>query len=190
MPTIKRLTFTGNIGHLYYDDGSIIRLIPSVNNQWIPTTGGGGSTGPPATGTQADLVAWMVAHIDAFAYGQGSGRLSPLTSGYADCSGLTWFAYKTVTGLEIGTWTGAQQGYGTVIENGGGGSSPVEANMVLGDLLFYSWSGHNANYDHVDMYTGPNQVLGHGGPGTGPTYKVMDTRAAAAYEWRVRRYIP
>lgn len=187
MPTIKRLTFAGNVALLYHDDGSIIRLIPSVDNQWIPTVGGGSD--PPPTGDQAALVAWMVAHIDAFAYSQGAGRLSPLTSGYTDCSGLTWFAYKTITGLEIGTWTGAQQNYGTVIQNGVAGQSPTEANMVIGDLLFYSWSGPNSNYDHVDMYTGPNQVLGHGGPGSGPTYKTMNTRAAAAYEWRVRRYI-
>ena len=187
MPTVTRLTFAGSIAYLYYDDGSNLALVPATAGQWLPTVGGG--TEPPPTGDQAAVVAWLVAHINAFAYSQGSGRTSPLTSGYTDCSALVWFAYRTVTGLEIGTWTGAQQGYGTVIQDGVAGSSPNEANMVLGDLLFYSWSGPNSNYDHVDMYTGPNQVLGHGGPGSGPTYKTMDTRAAAAYEWRVRRYI-
>jgi cell wall-associated NlpC family hydrolase len=184
---ISRLTFAGNLALVYQDDGSVVRLVPSVHNQWVPTTDAG--TDPPPAGTQADLVAWMVAHISAFAYSQASGRLSPLTSGYTDCSGLTWFCYKTVTGIDIGTWTGAQQGSGTVIQDGLAGSSPTEANMVLGDLVFYSWSGPNSNYDHVDMYTGPNQVLGHGGPESGPTYKVMNTRCAAAYEWRVRRYL-
>lgn len=187
MPAVKRLTFTGNIGHLYFDDGSVLQLIPGTDNQWV--AGRFGTPLEPPTGDQAAVVAWLVAHIGAFAYSQASGRLSPLTSGYTDCSALMHYVYSAVAGIEIGTWTGAQQGYGTIIEDGGGGSSPVEANMVLGDLLFYSWSGPNSNYDHVDMYTGPNQVLGHGGPGSGPTYKTMDTRAAAAYEWRVRRYI-
>lgn len=190
MPDIKRLTFTGNIAHLYYDDGSILRLIPSVNNQWVPTTGTAPPPPPPPpTGTQADIVAWLAAHESAFAYSQASGRLDPITSGYTDCSGLVHYVYLTVAGVEIGTWTGAQQGSGTIIQEGSAGAVPTESGMVEADLVFFNWSGPNSNFDDVKTYVGSNQLESHGGPGVGPTIKSLSGVCAGAYEWRVRRYI-
>jgi putative chitinase len=152
------------------------------------------SAPPPPTGQQDALAAWMTSHVGAFRYSQASPqRLDPVTYGQTDCSGLTYYVYKTVANTHIGTWTGThddgQQQYGTVVEDGSSGSSPNEANMVKGDLVFYNWSGPNVDFDHVDMYVGSNQVCGHGGPGVGPNTKTMSSRCAAAYNWRVRRYI-
>lgn len=148
----------------------------------------------PPTGLQDALVAWMTGHVGAFRYSQASPqRRDPVTYGQTDCSGLTGYVYETVADTHIGWWTGThddgQQQYGTIIEEGSSGQSPNEANLVKGDLIFFNWSGPNKDFVHVDMYIGSNQVCGHGGPGMGPTVKTMDTRCAAAYNWRVRRYI-
>ena len=148
----------------------------------------------PPTGVQDALVAWMTGHVGDFRYSQASPqRLDPITYGQTDCSGLTGYVYETVANKHIGWWTGThddgQQQYGTVVAEGSSGSSPNEADLVKGDLIFFMWSDYNANFDHVDMYIGSNQVCGHGGPGMGPNIKTMNTRCAAAYRWRVRRYI-
>ena len=39
MPDVERLTFKGNIGYLYRDDGSVVTMVPTVQNQWIPENG-------------------------------------------------------------------------------------------------------------------------------------------------------
>lgn len=189
MALVKRLTFTGDIGHLYFDDGSILTMLPGTTNQWIA----GGFTGditPAPTGTRADIVAWLAAHESAFAYSQASGRLNPVSSGYTDCSGLTYYVYKVVAGLDIGTWTGAQQGSGTIIQEGSAGAVPVESGLLAADLVFFNWSGPNSNFDDVKTYVGSNQLESHGGPGVGPTIKSLSAVCAGAYNWRVRRYIP
>jgi predicted chitinase len=152
-------------------------------------------TTPPApTGLQDAVVAWVEAREGSFRYSQASPqRLDPDSSGQTDCSALMGRCYLDVTGKHIGWWTGShddgQQQYGSVVVEGGSGSSPDESLLVKGDLIFFNWSGPNPDYDHVDMYVGANEVSGHGGPGMGPTRKTMNTRCAAAYNWRVRRYI-
>lgn len=61
MPDIKRLTFTGNIAHLYRDDGSIVKMIPFTDNQWIPDGGNSYPTPPPGTaGSTIVVTAAMV----------------------------------------------------------------------------------------------------------------------------------
>lgn len=149
---------------------------------------------PPATGLQAAVVDWMTSHVGDFRYSQSSPqRRDPVTYGQTDCSGLTGYIYETVAKKHIGWWTGShddgQQQYGTVVQNGVNGTSPNEANMVLGDLVFFNWDGPSPDFDHVDMYIGDNKVCGHGGPGMGPNIKTLSTRCAAAYNWRVRRYL-
>lgn len=148
----------------------------------------------PQTGTQQALATWMTDHLDAFRYSQQSPqRLDPVTYGQTDCSGLTYYVYKTVANTNIGTWTGThdngQQQYGTLIQTGVHGEAPNEANLVVGDLIFFNWDSTNTVMDHVDMYIGNNQVCGHGGPDMGPNIKTMNTRCQAAYNWAVRRYI-
>lgn len=149
------------------------------------------TTPTPPTGLQDALAAWMVAHLGDFTYSQASGRRTPMTSGYTDCSALLGWLYQDLADIHIGWWTGShsdgQQQYGTVVENGTG--APDEGGMIKGDLVFFNWSGPNVNFDHVDMYIGSNQVCGHGGPGSGPVVKTLSTRCAAAYNWRVRRYL-
>lgn len=129
----------------------------------------------------------ITSYIGQFKYSQGSGRLSPHTSGYTDCSGLVWLVYKEITGKKIGTWTGAQKRKGQAIYTG----DPANfnwSNAHKGDLVFYCKGSNTgtANISHVEMYIGNTQVCGHGGPGNGPTIK----SAGRNKPWvHVRRYL-
>jgi len=61
VPDIKRLTFTGNIGQIYRDDGTMVKMVPSVHNQWIPDGGNAFPTPPiPPGGSTIVITAAMV----------------------------------------------------------------------------------------------------------------------------------
>lgn len=149
-------------------------------------TGGGSATGSEA---QQQLAQWMIDHEGAYDYSQGAGRLSPDTSGYTDCSGCVWYCYQQVCGIEIGTWTGAQLGYGTLIAEGSG-DAPI-SDMLPGDLCLVAWSGYGTSaVGHVEMYIGDNRLSGHGGPGKGPYVKddALSYLNRTSY-WNIRRYV-
>lgn len=151
------------------------------------TTGGGDLTGTEATSA---IVEWMVAHEGQFAYSQGAGRLDPIASGYTDCSALCWYVYHILTGVDVGTWTGAMAGKGTVVDEGDGRTYPE--GLREADLVLFSWDDYNASFDHVEMYIGDGKLCGHGGPGAGPTEKDARSyimRWPHVYKWQVRRYV-
>lgn len=151
------------------------------------STGGGDATGTEAT---SQIVQWMLDHVGAFAYSQGAGRLDPIASGYTDCSALCWYVYHIITGVDVGTWTGAMTGKGTVIAEGDGRSYPTGWREA--DLILFQWDDANASFDHVEMYIGNDQLCGHGGPGAGPTVKDAEEyimRYPHVHKWQVRRYI-
>lgn len=151
------------------------------------STGGGDATGTDAT---EQIVQWMLDHVGAFAYSQGAGRLDPIASGYTDCSALCWYVYHIITGVDVGTWTGAMVGKGTVIDEGDGRSYPE--GLREADLILFAWDNYNASFDHVEMYIGNGQLCGHGGPNAGPTVKDAKEyimRYPHVYKWQVRRYI-
>lgn len=64
-----------------------------------------------------------------------------------DCSGLTWYIYKTVTGRDIGGWTVPQESAGVQI--------PV-SQAQAGDLLF--WGGRGGTH-HVALAIGGGQYI-------------------------------
>ena len=159
---------------------------PGVENPG-ESTGGGDLTGTEAT---AAIVAWMIEHEGQFAYSQGAGRLDPVSSGYTDCSALCWYVYHTLTGVDVGTWTGAMVGKGTLIAEGDGRTYPE--GMREADLILFAWDNYNAAFDHVEMYIGNGKLCGHGGPGAGPTEKDAQSyimRWPHVFKWQVRRYI-
>lgn len=152
-----------------------------------PDSGGGGS------GVADEIVAWMKDHLDAFRYSQNlQKRRDPVTYGETDCSALINYIYEKKANKHVGWWTGAHsdgmQQYGTSVISKRSGT-PDESLMELGDLVFFNWSGDSNNYDHVDMYTGPNEVCGHGGPDPGPDLGSLSGRCGYAYNWHVRRYL-
>lgn len=79
------------------------------------------------------------------------------TSGF-DCSGLTQYVYKQVTGKDIGSWTVAQESSGTQI-------SVSQAQQ--GDLLF--WGDKGSSY-HVAISAGGDQYIHAPQPGENVKY--------------------
>lgn len=154
-------------------------------------TGSGSASGSEGQQAVVDLYkSWE----GRFAYGQGGGRLDPLASGYGDCSSTIWRAYQDACGIDVGTWTGSMIDKGTRIGTGQGATLPL-GSMQLGDLVIF-WRGSRDNSKHVEMYTGYNELYGHGGGSNGtvkgPTRKA-DANAYCASRgndnWDVKRYL-
>lgn len=182
-----------------YENGLICKK--AGNNIWTPsgavsgvenpgTTEGGGS----ATGSEGQkaVVEVMRSWEKRFDYSQGAGRLTPETTGYGDCSSVVYAAYKKACGINVGTWTGEQAQKGKEIGRGSGGGLPLD-NMELGDLvIFFRGSYSPGSSTHVEMYTGNNQLIGHGS-GKGPKVKAdAGAYCAGNYNWdrwSVRRYL-
>lgn len=145
---------------------------------------------PPATGgsgLRQELVDRMVGLENKLAYSQAWDKRTNINGGYCDCSGLCWFIYNE-KGISIGTWTGEQAGFGSKIVSGSG--SIDESKLKLGDLILFNWSYHNPSFDHVEMYIGNGECMGHGGRTLyGPIRKNLADYTAAAYDWEARTYI-
>lgn len=156
----------------------------AVNAEGAAIIGGnsGGGSGPVS-----DVVALYVSWVGMFAYSQGPGRLTPLESGYGDCSSTIWAAYQQAAGIDVGTYTGAMEELGTLIASSPG-TLPIDQ-MQPGDLLLTRGGSSVYPYAHVEMYIGNNQLCGHGGPDNGPTIK-QDAQYTASLmaNWTVRRY--
>lgn len=185
---------------IHFADGHRLQCLTNGRGHWIPladgslgadvpTTPDGTPTDPPPVGTtvQAALVQWMVDRTGRYAYSQGPSRLSPETNMYTDCSGLVYSCYMSVMGKDIGTWTGNQWNQGTKVTEGYG--TIDESLLQPGDLVFFTWPGGSvSNYDHVEMYKGSGDTIGHGGPMNGPVVKSLATNVAGAYHVMVRRH--
>ena len=179
----------GNNLHLTMRDGKTLIAYPVQSNHWsfkvtdvtgVPTDPGTvpipDPTPPPAgdnPGTKA--LAWVMSHLGTWKYGQGPGRLNPFTSGYSDCSGMTYLAYLQTSGLKIGTYTTPQSSFGKLITTD---REQIRAGVGLlpGDIILYrNYVRAGWPYNHVEMYTGNanRDTVGHPG-GTGPTIHPMN----------------
>lgn len=142
----------------------------------------GSSSGPKSTTGSIDgtsgrvssnkiIAAQQVALVDKMKSIEGkiaysmTGPRDP-DQGSADCSSTVQWAYKNVTGKDIGSWTGAQEQSSetTFVDQPHMSREFDESKLQLGDILLY---GQNAG-SHVEMYAGNGKVIGHGGPGNGP----------------------
>lgn len=181
-----------------YKNGVI--FYPAGGQRWVngynadgTTIDGGNEGGGSETGTEAQnkIVALFRSWEDRFAYSQGAGRLDPVSSGYGDCSSTIWYAYQQVSGIDVGTWTGAMKDKGTKVASGYASDELPVSEMQPADLVLIMWSGYNADFDHVEMYMGNNELWGHGGPDNGPDSTTTDARAYTQYMyyWEVRRYL-
>ena len=157
------------------DTGSDI-VPPDTNPD--PDPGGDVSTKMSA------MISWLHSVLGQFKYAQAPGRLDPVSSGLTDCSGLAYYAYNRFFGIDVGTWTVGQNKNGTQIINTSGALDT--SLMHVGDLVFYSWTG--TRVDHVEIYIGNSQLIGHPGPGNGPTLKNITWGSGAVYRI-VRRYV-
>lgn len=94
-----------------------------------------------------------------FAYNNSNaGRLDPISSGYTDCSGLTYFVYNQKTGYMIGEVEDTQAKRGNVIVNIKRGERfPIEL-MKPGDVICTYRDAGMTHYDHAALYMGNNEV--------------------------------
>lgn len=110
------------------------------------------------------------------------GKPEGASLGYADCSGTMQAIMRRAADIDIGGNTSAQidrRGRGKVIEMAEGRTSPTEAKLKIGDLIYYKGNArHTWSVGHVEMYIGGGKLIGHGS-GMGPTIKDM-----AAYSKR------
>jgi cell wall-associated NlpC family hydrolase len=196
---VSNIRAVGDQLMIRYKDGHTLSCYSNGANTWIPTADSTlGADVPDTSGTPpstavTDMINWLAAHDNAFAYSQGAGRLDPITNGYTDCSGLMYYAYKSFANLAIGTWTGDQSKNGTLVTTS---ASVAEDGSTVqpGDLVFYRWSsGSPSTFDHVAMYIGSNQIQSHGGPDPGPDIQshsgAIDSAISGGGSIMVRRYL-
>lgn len=173
-------------------DGSTVPSAPLDPND-VP--GPDPTPDPPSGDADVDkqnaLKKFMVDRIGTLKYSQGPERY-PISSGYCDCSSLVRSAYEAVLGINPGGYTDAQvQSSSTrLIQKGGGGNSPTESLMKVGDLVISARYGISSNRiaSHVEMYIGGGQIIGHGGvPYMGPVIKDLVGRTVDKKTWWVKR---
>jgi len=94
--------------------------------------------------------------------------------------------YERYFGIYVGSWTGEQVGRGTRVLLGNGYMVTQDNlnSLKPGDLLFYG----GGSAQHVEMYIGNNQQLGHGS-GMGPTLKTTTAYKHSAGFYQARRYV-
>lgn len=109
-------------------------------------------------------------------YSQDVNKRTLIEKGYGDCSGTTWYWYKKLFNMNIGTNTEAQinsklgKRVNLTITNG----IPDESKMLKGDLMYFRGTNNTRTegVGHVEMYIGNGQCFGHGS-GIGGTVKNM-----------------
>lgn len=148
--------------------------------------------------TRENLVGWMAARKGRFRYANTKpGKLDPDSTGYSDCSGTIYAAYKAVANTVIGTMSYEQAATGQEIASGTNVTQFKAAlsKMLPGDVIAMDlkYSAYTGRVNHVEMYSGTGSMSwGHGGPGYGPTYHdlLVSWLIPSAKTWTVRRFIP
>lgn len=147
-----------------------------------------------ATGT--DTINFARSKIGQFYYTNDlDARANPEVSGGTDCSGFVQYAYRTVAGVEVGSWTGAQSSAGREIARGAYPNQIPWDSLQPGDLILmganYPGDYTFAHYDtHVELYCGGGTMIGHPG-GYGPQEKRAQAwmEAYGCTAWMVRRVL-
>ena len=164
-------------GSRYSGKYSMSSVANNANIGWGISRGGRGpSDDSKLEEAREAVVKTMMALQGKLKYSQGNDRttvLQALTKGSAagDCSSTVQQVYKQAAGIDPGSYTGAQinSKNGTDVDNTPG--CPDENHLLPGDLVFFKGSGSGVG--HVEMYIGGGKLMGHGGPGNGPTVKDM-----------------
>ena len=210
---IRRIEVVGDLLHVHGADGSIGIATPTGGSNFYvngvfdgadvqpnpldpddvpdPDPNPDPPTGDEVTDKQNALRKFMVDRIGTLKYSQGPERY-PISSGYCDCSSLLRSAYEAVLGVNPGSYTDAQvtSNQTRLIQKGGGGNSPTESLMNVGDMVISARYNTSPNRiaSHVEMYIGNGQIIGHGGvPYMGPVIKDLVARTADKKTWWVKR---
>jgi hypothetical protein len=200
---VRYVSKVGDALHVHLAAGGVVIVNPTNADTWLPVLDRSvgadvppqpdnpDPTTPPVPGggsaTQTALVEFVLSRAARYSYSQGASRLNPEANLSTDCSGLMYYTYQTVAGINIGTYTGNQYTQGTLVAETSG--TLDESLLQPGDLVFFDWVGGRSTVDHVDMYVGSGNVCGHGGPGKGPVVKALAPRVANAVKVIVRRHV-
>ena len=153
------------------DEGSTGEEGSSSGSTTVDINGitGNVSSNPQHAQKQKELVAKMKSVEGKLAYSQS--QRDPET-GSGDCSSTVQWAYKNVLGVDVGSWTGAQEDSPNTYIVANNVNDPSK--LQLGDIILYR---KNGNSSHVEMDYSTDQMIGHGGgsDGTkpGPTIKPL-----------------
>lgn len=104
--------------------------------------------------------------------------------GFSDCSSAVRACIQAAAGIDIGYNTNGQirnRAKGLIVDESTDGM-PDERNLIPGDCLYFKGNkNHLLEVGHVEMYTGENEVCGHG-EATGPKLKDMNNYCKARKE--------
>lgn len=153
------------------DEGSTGEEGSSSGSTTVDINGitGNVSSNPQHAQKQKELVAKMKSVEGKLAYSQS--QRDPET-GSGDCSSTVQWAYKNVLGVDVGSWTGAQEDSPSTYVVANNVNDPSK--LQLGDIILYRKGGRSS---HVEMDYSTDKMIGHGGgsDGTkpGPTVKPL-----------------
>lgn len=151
---------------------------------------------------RALAVQHMLSRVGKNGYTQGSRRKyffgypdnrpgDTAQKGYSDCSAAVRAAILAASGVDIGSNTSAQinnRARGMVVHSTDG-CYPDESLLLPGDCLYFKGNtSHPLDVGHVEMYTGKNELCGHGS-GAGPTRKKLNAYCKSRANSRKRYFM-
>lgn len=120
------------------------------------------SSDPAIAQKQKEVVAQMKSVEGQLKYAQNNakypGSRNP-DDGSGDCSSTVQWAYNKVMGIDVGSWTGAQETNANTYT--AANTTADESKLQLGDIILKD--------GHVEMYYGDGKMIGHGGGSDGQT---------------------
>lgn len=151
-----------------------------------------GSTTPIKAKSAIDYVKSVAQTLH---YSQNMNQRTDIEGGYADCSGLVYWAYRKC-GVTIGTYTGTQKNNGrlivTIHNDAEYQSLYINAGKVqAGDIIVFFNSLDRGSDFHVEMIDSDGTLWGINTPEIiGPTQKQTPTQAAGYFAMaEIRRII-
>ena len=200
---LKYLQLVGDQIHIKYKDGHTSTARKTNRDIWIANAdtqlGGGttgGTTGPIGEGdgsAQSNIVQFAMTKVGHYQYGQGPCRLTPDTCGYTDCTGFIRWCYLQTGNPDPGTWGGTMINNGTLVTTN---KADIPSKCRPADLIFIRWNSPNypPAYDHTVLYVGSEggsngDILSHGGPGPGPSWRNSASYVPTFAGVMVRRYV-
>lgn len=180
MSSTDRLVCHYNGNDIWIPVSSTIIENPSTGTD--PGAGGAGDN-PDAPEDFAAMQAIWEQYASQFSYGNGDGRLNPLSSGYSDCSACIWWAANLASGNKytwLGTRTWTMVDTATYVRDLSFTSTEDISDWVPGDLIIMNYASGSsyAGQQHVDWYWGDGVIWG---AGSAPLPRQMTTDAANYY---------
>lgn len=203
---LSYLTIVGDNIHVRTQDGETIIAYPTVSGRYVVAAKAGSEgvpvpdetpdPGPPPTGTAETLRQALVDHcvsrLGTLGYTNDYRRTDPDGTGYTDCSGLMKQAHADELGITLGQITSQQYTQGYLVDSGSG-NTVNESILRPGDLIYIKWNRAAWQSpkvtDHVEMWTGPDSLVGHPGPGAGPRMSSITNLGPFFQSWWIRRHV-